>query len=314
MGDRLKGKSAVVTGGGGGIGRATALAFAGEGANVLVADYGSSRGGEGADKAPAEKVVGEIKAKGGNAVSFFGSVADFKAAADMINSCVKNFGKIDILVNCAGILRERMVWNMTEEEWDAVMAVHLKGTFNCCRHAAALMREQRYGRILNVTSEAWKGVIGQSNYSAAKGGIVSFTRSVARELGKYGVTANAVAPLAGTRLTLTPEVIASAKKQYEMGIMTKEFYETAINMPGPEYIAPLFVYLASDKAANINGRVFHITKGKVAIYCEPVEQFTIYKADADGMWTLEDLEKHVPESLLVGYINPVPLQPPKETK
>ncbi len=314
MGDLLKGKNAVVTGGGGGIGRATCLALAAEGANVLVADYGSSRGGEGTDRAPADKVVGEIRAKGGNAASFFGSVADFKAAADMIDSCVQNFGSIDILVNCAGILKERMVWNMTEEEWDSVIAVHLKGTFNCCRRAAGLMREQRYGRIVNLASDAWRGVTGQSNYSAAKGGIVSFTRSIARELGRYGVTANAIAPLAGTRMTLTPEVIASAKKQYEMGIVSKEFYETAINMPGPEYIAPFVVYLVSDEAANINGRVFHITKGKIAIYHEPVEQYTVYKADADGMWTIEDLKKYVPSSLLVGYVNPAPPEPPKEKK
>jgi len=314
MSDRLKGKSAAVTGGGNGIGRAVSLAFAAEGANVLVADYGASRGGEGADAAPAEKVVAEIKAKGGNAAAFFGSVADFKKAEELVDSCVKNFGRIDILVNCAGILKERMVWNMSEEEWDSVVAVHLKGTFNCCRRAAALMREQRYGRIINTTSEAWKGVTGQSNYSAAKGGIVSFTRSIARELGRYGVTANAIAPLAGTRMTLTPEVIASAKKQYEMGIVSKEFYELAVNMPGPEYIAPFVLYLASDKAANINGRIFHITKGKIAIYHEPVEQYTVYKADADGMWTFEDLEKFVPSSLLVGYVNPAPPEPPKEKK
>jgi NAD(P)-dependent dehydrogenase (short-subunit alcohol dehydrogenase family) len=225
---------------------------------------------------------------------------------------VSNFGRIDILVNCAGILRTKMVWNLTEEDWDMVIAVHLKGTFNCSRRAAALMREQRYGRILNLTSEVWKGTIGQANYGAAKGGIVSFTRAIARELGRYGVTANAIAPVAGTRMTLTPEVFASAKKRLAMGLMSKEFYEMAINPPGPEYIPPLFVYLASDMAANINGRVFQITKGKVAIYCEPVEQFAIYKTDADGMWTVEDLEKYVPASLLVGYINPAPTIPPEQ--
>lgn len=314
MGDRLKGKSAVVTGGGNGIGRAVSLAFAAEGANVLVADYGVSRGGEGSDVTPAEKVVAEIKAKGGNAVAHFGNVADFKAAEGIIDSCVKNFGRIDILVNCAGILREKMVWNMTEEDWDILIGVHLKGTFNCSRRAAALMREQKYGKIINLAAEAWKGATGQANYCAAKGGIVSFTRALARELGKYGVTANAIAPLAGTRLTMTEEVKASAKRQYEAGILTKEFYETVTNLPGPEYVAPLFVYLVSDKAANINGRIFFITKGKVAIYCEPVEQMTIFKSDADGMWTLEDLEKHVPASLLVGYVNPAPAQPAKEQK
>jgi NAD(P)-dependent dehydrogenase (short-subunit alcohol dehydrogenase family) len=312
MVDKLKGKSAVITGGGGGIGREAALAFAAEGANVVVADLGASRGGEGSDKGPADKVVAEIKEKGGNAIASYGSVADFKVAEGIIDSCVENFGRIDILLNCAGILRERAVWNLTEEDWDIVIAVHLKGTFNCSRRAAALMREQKSGRIINVTSDAWLGVFGQSNYSAAKGGIVSFTKSLAKELGKYGVTVNAIAPLAGTRLTLTEEVIEGAKKQYAAGLMSQEFYETTINMPGPEFVAPILVYLVSDMAADINGQVFHIKKGRAAIYSDPVEKAVMYKTDNDGMWTAEDFEKHLPGSLLVGYINPAPAQQAKK--
>jgi len=314
MGDKLKGKSAVITGGGGGLGREIALAFAGEGANVLVVDPGVTRGGGGSDRAPADKVVAEIKERGGTAIADHSSVTDFKAAGGIIDNCVQNFGRIDILVNGAGILRERTIWNLSEEDWDMVIAVHLKGTFNCSRHAAALMKEQRYGRIINFASEAWRGAFGQSNYAAAKGGIVSFTRSLARELGKYGVTANAVAPLAATRMTLDENVKAGAKRQFETGVISKEFYEALVNIPGPEYIPPLFTYLASDKAANINGQVLHITKGKVAIYSEPIEIRTIYKTDADGMWMVDDLEKHVPGSLLVGYINPAPAQPPEEQK
>jgi len=309
MGDRLKGKNAVVTGGGAGIGKAVSLAMAAEGANILVVDYGVSMKGEGADATPAEKVAAEIKANGGNAVAHFGNVADFKEGEKIISHCVQSFGRVDILVNSAGILRERMVWNMTEEEWDAVIAVHLKGHFNLCRHASGLMRQQRYGRIINITAEAWRGATGQVNYCAAKGGIVSLTRALARELGRYGVTANAIAPLAGTRLTLRSEIVAAAKKNLEAGLISKEFYEWQLNMPAPEYVAPLFVYLASDKSSSINGRIFHITKGKVAIYQEPVEQFTMYKADGDGMWTVDDLEKYLPSSLLVGYINPAPPQP-----
>ena len=183
-----------------------------------------------------------------------------------------------------------------------------------CRHASGLMREQKYGRIINITSEAWRGATGQLNYCAAKGGIVSLTRGLARELGRYGVTANAIAPLAGTRLTLRPEIVAAAKKNLEAGLISKEFYEWQLNMPPPEYVAPLFVYLASDTAYNINGRVFHITKGKVAIYQEPVEQFTMYKTDGEGMWTVDDLEKYLPASLLVGYMNPAPPQPGLATK
>lgn len=312
MEGRLNGKCAVITGGGGGLGRETALAFAAEGARVLVVDPGTSRGGEGSDKAPADRVVDEIKAKGGLAAASYNSVTDFKAAEGIINSCVEKFGRIDILVNLAGILRERMVWNLTEEDWDLVISTHLKGTFNCCKYAAAIMRKQRYGRIINITSEAWRGVTGQANYSAAKGGIVSFTKSIAKELGGYGVTANAVSPLAATRLSMTEEVKFGLKKQLEMGAITKAFYDAAMNLCGPQYIPPLFVYLASDKAANINGQVFFITRGKVAIYSEPIEEKTIYKTNAEGMWTLDELEKFIPDSLLVGYVNPAPPQPPKE--
>lgn len=311
MVDKLKGKNAVITGGAGGIGRAAALAFAAEGANVVIADYGVSRGGEGADSAPAEKVVAEIKESGGKAFAHYADVSDSKQADGIIDSCVENFGRIDILINAAGILRERMVWNLTDEDWDMVVNIHLKGTFYCSRRAAALMREQKSGRIINLAAEAWKGTMGQSNYCAAKGGIVSFTRATARELGKYGVTVNALAPLAGTRMTLTKEVIDGARKQYEAGVISKEFFETVTNLPGPEYIAPMFVYLASDKAADINGKIFYVTKGKVAIYSEPIEMYTMYKTDEDGMWTVDDLEKNLPDSLLVGYVNPAPAQAAK---
>ena len=306
MGERLKGRSAVVTGAGRGIGREIALALAAEGAGVVVVDPGVSRGGTSSDVAPADEVVAEIKKKGGKAIANHNSVADFKAAEGIINSCVESFGRIDILVNCAGVLRERMVWNLPEEDWDIVIAVHLKGTFNCSRHAAGVMRGQRYGRIINVTSDAWRGTVGQSNYGAAKGGIVSFTRSIARELGRYGITCNAIAPMAATRMTLTEEVKAGWQKRYEAGLITKEHLDELLNMPGPEYIAPIVVYLASDEAANINGQVFHIEKGRVAIYSEPVEARAIYKTEARGMWTFDDLEEDVPKTLLVGYTNPAP--------
>jgi NAD(P)-dependent dehydrogenase (short-subunit alcohol dehydrogenase family) len=314
MEGKLAGKCAVITGGGGGLGRATALAFAAEGAKVVVADPGTSRGGEGADKAPAQKVADEIKAKGGIAVPCFNSVSDFKQAEGIINTCVENFGRIDILVNLAGILRERMVWNLTEEDWDLVLSTHLKGTFNCSKFASGIMRKQRYGHIINVTSEAWLGVTGQANYSAAKGGITSFTKSIAKELGPSGVTANAISPLAATRLTMTEQVVFGLKKQLELGAITRAFYDAAMNMSGPEYVAPLIVYLASDKAANINGQVFFITRGKVAIYSDPVEAKTMFKTNDQGLWTVDDLEKFIPDSLLTGYVNPAPPQPPKEQK
>jgi len=306
MSDRLKGRSAVVTGAGRGIGREIALTLAAEGANVVVVDPGVSRGGEGADSTPADEVVAEIKKRGGSALANHNSVADFRAAEEIINDCVKNFGRIDILVNGAGILREKMVWNLSEEDWDLVLAVHLKGTFNCSRHAAAVMRDQRYGRIINLVSTAWLGTVGQSNYGAAKGGMVSFTRAIARELGKYGVTCNCIAPMAATRMTVTEEVKAGMQKRYEAGLITQEALESFKNMPGPEYVPPIVVYLASDKAANTNGQVFHIERGRVGIYSHPVIEKAIYKREAEGMWSVDDLEKAIPSTLLAGYINPAP--------
>ena len=306
MGEILKGKAAIVTGAGRGIGREIAIALASEGACVVVVDPGVARDGGGTDLAPANQVVMEIKEKGGTAIANYNSVTDFEAAEKIIKDCLDNFGRVDIAVNCAGILRERMIWNMTEEDWDAVIAVHLKGTFNICRHACAVMRQQRYGRIINITSDAWRGTVGQCNYGAAKGGIVSLTRAIALETGKYGVTANCVAPVAATRMTMTEEVKAGLKKRLEAGLITKEFYQTCINMPGPEYIPPLITYLASDAAANINGQVFHIEKGKVSIYCDPTEVRAVYKTTENGMFTVEELKEWIPQTLLIGYINPSP--------
>ena len=307
MGTRLQGRNAVVTGAGRGIGREVALALAAEGARVVVNDPGVSRAGTGSDMAPADEVVAEIEKRGGTAIANYESVTDFAAAERIIKSCVDNFGRIDILVNCAGVLRERMVFNMPEEDWDIVLITHLKGTFNMCRHACVSMREQRHGRIINVTSDAWRGTIGQSNYGAAKGGIVSFTRGIARELGRYGITCNCIAPMAATRMTMTEEVKAGWKKRVEAGIWTKEHYEEVMDMPGPEFVPPAAVYLATDAAADINGQVIGCGGGRVALYSEPVEIRGIYKDyKKEGPWTVDELINLVPKTLLVGYINPAP--------
>lgn len=312
MSKRLSGKAAVVTGAGRGIGREIAMALAAEGASVVVVDPGMARDGAGADLGPADQVVAEIKALGNQAVANYNSVTDFKAAEEIINSCVESFGHVDIVVNCAGVLRERMIWNMTEEDWDAVINVHLKGTFNVCRHACVKMRGQRNGRIINLTSDAWRGTVGQSNYGSAKGGIVSLTSAIARELGRYGVTANCLAPIAATRMTMTDEVKAGIKKRLDNGLITKEFYDSFMAMPGPEFVPPMAVYLASDAAANINGQIFHIEKGRVGIYSQPVETLAIYKTTENGMFGVEELEENVPKILLTGYINPAKPEPPKE--
>lgn len=309
MASRLKGRNAVITGAAGGLGRAISLAFAAEGANLVVNDIGASRDGTGTGGGPADQVAAEIKAKGGNAVASYDSVVDFAAAERLIKTCVEKFGRIDILVNCHGNLRDRMIWNMTEEDWDLVMNIHLKGAFNTCRHACVLMREQKYGRILNVTSDAWRGTVGHVNYGAVKGGVVSLTRAVAREMGRFGVTANCFAPIAATRMTMNEEVKAGLQKRLAAGLVTKAFYDSMMSMPGPEHVPPMLVYLASEEAGNINGQVFHTEKGRIGMYSEPQEVRQIFN---DGrVWDVEELIELVPKTLLVGYTNPAPPEPSK---
>ncbi|MXY86614.1 MAG: SDR family NAD(P)-dependent oxidoreductase, partial [Chloroflexi bacterium] len=207
MGDRLDGRVAIVTGAGRGIGRGHALLLASEGARVVVNDYGGSQGGElDGEAGPSDEVVSAIKDAGGDAVANYDSVADMDAGERMVQQALDAFGRLDILINNAGILRDRMVFNMTEEEWDVVVDVHLKGHFTVTKFASQVFRQQRSGRIVNTSSESGLGNMGQANYAAAKEGIVGLTRTLARDLGRYGVTANAIRPRAGTRLTLTEEL------------------------------------------------------------------------------------------------------------
>ncbi len=310
MSKRLQGKSAVITGGAGGLGREICKAFAAAGANVVVNDVGAARDGSGAGAGPADAVVAELKKMGVDAIANYDSVVGFASAEKLIKACVEKFGKIDILVNAHGMLRDRMIWNMTEDEWDQVMLVHLKGTFNTCRHACAVMREQKSGRILNVTSDAWRGTVGHVNYGAVKGGVVSMTYAIAREMGRYGVTCNAFAPIAATRMTMTEEVKANFKKRLEAGIITKAQYDSMMAMPGPEHVPPMLVYLSSDEAWNINGQVFHVEKGRIGMYSEPVEVRAIY--NSGELWDVEQLAMLVPTTLLTGYTNIAP--PEKEKK
>ncbi|MFO8011536.1 MAG: SDR family NAD(P)-dependent oxidoreductase [Dehalococcoidia bacterium] len=300
MNKQLEGKCAVVTGAGRGIGRAVAMELAKEGAKVVVCDLGTGRTGEGEDRSPAEEVAAEIMSAGNEAIANAESVSDFTAAGRMIQNCVDTFGRIDILINCAGIVRDRMLHKMSEEEFDAVIAVHLKGTFNTMHHAAVFMRQQQFGRIVNTASESWLGVVaGQANYAAAKGGIVSMTREAAGELRKYGVTVNAIAPMAATRMNMNDDVIANYKKMLENGIITQEIYDEMMNMPGPEYLAPVVAYLATDQAASITGKVIACGGGKMAIYSEPVLARAIFKDyRKEGPWTVDDLTRLVPGTLL----------------
>jgi NAD(P)-dependent dehydrogenase (short-subunit alcohol dehydrogenase family) len=249
----LDGKTALVTGSGRGIGRGIAIAMAKEGAKVVVNDLGAALGGEGTDKAPAQQVVDEIKKAGGAAVANFGSVSDFRQATDMVEQAVKEWGRIDVVVNVAGILRDRMIFNMTEEEWDIVLAVHLKGTFNTIRAASVHMREAKGGRFINMSSVSALGAAGQPNYAAGKAGILGLTWSTAHALAKYGVTANAILPSGATRMIdSTPRGRAIFEQTGKWPSEQAKGTER-----DPDNVAPLVVYLASDAAAHVNGQAFH---------------------------------------------------------
>jgi NAD(P)-dependent dehydrogenase (short-subunit alcohol dehydrogenase family) len=313
MGDRLKGKVAVVTGAGRGIGRAEALALAAEGAKLVVNDLGAASDGSGASQTPAAEVCGEIINMGGEAVPNYNSVATPEGGDNIIKTAIDAFGRIDILVNNAGILRDRMLFNMTEEEWDLVIKIHLYGTFHCTRAASVYMRQQRAGRIINTSSISGLGNLGQANYSAAKEGIIGFTRTVPLDLGRYGVTCNAIRPNAATRLTMTPELKAKvAKGIAAQGITKPEDVDKFFNQmftSKPEHIPPIVVYLATDEAAYINGRSFFINGNNIGFYTEPQITSQINK-DKD-FWTLDELLKVVPEQLCKGVVNPAPAEPKK---
>ena len=302
----LQGKAGIVTGAGRGIGREVALLMAREGASVVVNDPGFGRGGEATEEKPADAVVGEIESFQGKAIANYSSVADYAGAGRMVAQCVEAFGKIDFVVNTAGMLRERMIWNMTEDDFDAVVGVHLKGHWNMCHHAVKVMRGARHGRIVNFSSDAFKGSVGQCNYSAAKAGIIGLTRSIAREAGRYGITANAMCPMAATRMTVNDGVIAGWKRRLERGLLTQAEYDARMAMPGPEFVAPMVAYLCTDDARDINGQLFHAEKSKIHTYVYGEEAKAIYKFTDNGLFTVDELIETVPASLMSGIPNVAP--------
>jgi 3-oxoacyl-[acyl-carrier protein] reductase len=302
----LQGRAGIVTGAGRGIGREVALLLAREGASVLVNDPGVGRGGEATDEKPADAVVAEIQSFQGRAVANYASVADYASAGRMVAQCVETFGKIDFLVNVAGMLRERMIWNMTEDDFDQVVAVHLKGHWNMCHHAIKVMRGARYGRIVNFSSDAFKGSVGQCNYSAAKAGIIGLTRSIAREVGRYGITANAMCPMAATRMTVNDAVIAGWKRRLERGLLTQAQYESRMAMPGPEFVAPMVAYLCTEESRDVNGQLFHAERSMIHTYVYGEEAKAIYKFTDGGMFTVNELIETIPASLMAGIPNVAP--------
>ena len=280
-----------------------------EGANVVVNDYGVAVDGNQPTEGPAAEVVKEINEAGGTAVPNFDTVATVEGGDNLIKTALDSFGRLDILINVAGILRDRMIFNMTEEEWDGVIAVHLKGHYCTTKPASVLMRQQRYGRIINFTSgSGLNGNPGQANYGAAKAGIAGFTRVVARDLGRYGVTCNAISPGAQTRMTQSvPDQSRQLRARAGIQGAGQMISQAALPvMRDPEFVAPMTVFLCTDEAWNINGKIFAVSGGTIGLLQEEIPLRTITK---QGPWTIEELRALVRTRLLAGLQNPAPPPP-----
>jgi len=275
---RLDGRVAIVTGAGRGIGRSVARLLASQGAAVVVADLGVAMDGSGRDSGPAAEVVEEITAAGGKAIASGADISDFAAAEGLIAAAIEQFGRLDVLVNVAGILRDRMVFNMTEQEWDDVIRVHLKGTFNTTRFASAYWRSLRdetaQNRIINFTSvSGLHGAPGQPNYAAAKMGIVGLTYSCANALARYGVTVNAISPGAATRMTDSIPVDRQRSRTASQ------------DERSPDNVAPIVAYLASERSGWITGRVIHSMGYEISLYSNPEP---VVRIIGSGPWDDED--------------------------
>jgi NAD(P)-dependent dehydrogenase (short-subunit alcohol dehydrogenase family) len=286
----LEGRVAVITGGGRGIGREHALLFAREGAKIVVNDLGGSNEGEGADSGPAHEVVDEIVAAGGTAVANTENIATWSGAESAVQQAIDEFGRLDVLVNNAGILRDSFIAGMAEDQWDSVIAVHLKGHFAMLHHAAAYWKgqskagDQPLAAVINTASGSGVTIpnAGQANYGSAKAGIAAMTLIAADELERYGVRVNAIAPIARTRLTLaTPG----------MGSLMSEPEEGELDLFSPANISPLVAYLATEKCP-ITGRVYAVQGGAISVLSGWHDTDTI---ETDGPWLIDDIASRLPQ-------------------
>jgi NAD(P)-dependent dehydrogenase (short-subunit alcohol dehydrogenase family) len=276
----LAGKVALVTGAGRGVGREIALLMARSGAKVVVNDLGGTGGGEGEDTAPAQEVVNEIKSAGGDATANFDSVANFKAAQGMVDQAVETFGRLDIVVNNAGILRDAIFHKMTEDDWDQVISVHLKGAFSVSRAAATLFREQASGRMIHMTSTSGLiGNFGQANYAAAKLGIAALSKSIALDMARFNVTSNAIGPFAWSRLIGTIPITNEAER-----IRVERMKQMT-----PAKIAPLIVALSSDEAQHVSGQIFCARGSEILLMGQSRPLRSMGRPDG---WTPETIIEH----------------------
>ena len=311
MGQRLEHRVAIVTGAGRGIGRSVAKLLAEEGASVIVNDLGGSVEGASSSVSPADAVVSEIREDGGTASANYDSVAEFGSAGKIVEMALAEFGRVDILCNAAGILRDRMVFNMSPQEWEAVIRVHLLGSFNVTRQALPYMVDQNYGRVVLFSSISALGSPGQSNYSAAKEGVVGLARSLAVELDDYNISVNAVYPGGSTRMVAS---IPDSAREWlrEQAQQSPGSYPVAdlVASPEPEEAlvpesnAAKIVYLCTEVGGAINGEVIGTHGWSMSRYFRRFPTKSVYKGE--GQWTLEEIESVAPISLAVGLVNPAP--------
>ena len=286
----LEGKVAVVTGGGSGIGREVCKTMAAQGAQVVVNDLGTAVDGQGQSSSAADETVAMIQAAGGQATPNYDTVATPEGGQNMVQAAVDTYGKLDILVHVAGILRDRMVFNMSIEEWDAVINVHLRGAFCVNKPACVLMRAQKSGCIINFSSISGAGNSGQANYAAAKAGIMGLTRTVARDMAKYGVRANAIWPGANTRMTATvPEAARQIRAERGLGENAPRPTERK-----PEHVAAVVAFLATDMAQDITGWTIGITGDRLSLIEDPRPVKTVF---CPGGWSLDQVVDLWPGSL-----------------
>ena len=316
MGNRLDGRVVIVTGAGRGIGAEVAKWMAADGASVVVNDLGGSLDGTGSAAAPAEVTAQAIRDAGGTAVANFDSVAEYETAGKIVQTAIDNYGRVDGVCHVAGILRDRMVFNMTEAEWDGVLQVHLYGAFNMVRNCVPHMIRQQYGRIVLFSSGSGLGASGQTNYAAAKEGMVGFARSLAKDLAPHNITVNAVYPGGATRMTESvPESTTQLRQQQRTQAQPQQAPASQgppIQGPpearDPANNAPKAVYLCTEAAGNITGQVVGVSGWQATLYSPRHVTRSIHK---NGRWTLDELDDLIPIAIGADLVNPVPPQAPR---